>query len=101
MLSDFSFAAECRFSAKVDDVAKIIAEYWANGPDLTTPPGQWFKIAVDAALYEGLDEMETARLLFVVGSALNDAGIASWRVKVTYDSVRPLQMIQCGEDRGK
>ena len=90
-----------RFSANLDDVDKIIAEYWADGPDSTAPPGHFFKIAADAALSENLDVSETARLLFIVGSAVYDAGIASWRTKTTFDLIRPLQMIQCGEFRGQ
>ena len=35
-------------------------------------------------------------MMFIVGHALNDAGVGSWAAKVKFDSVRPLQMIQCG-----
>ena len=90
-----------RFSANLDDVDKIIAEYWADGPDSTAPPGHFFKIAADAALREKLDISEAARLLFLVGSAVYDAGIACWRTKTTFDLVRPLQMIQCGDFKGQ
>ncbi|GMH41183.1 hypothetical protein BSKO_09093 [Bryopsis sp. KO-2023] len=83
-------------SAKLDDVFKLVAEHWADGPDSTAPPGTWFLIANDAAKAEGLDTVETAKLLMLVGAALNDAGVASWRLKSTYDSIRPLQMVQCG-----
>eukprot|EP00210_Caulerpa_lentillifera_P002673 g2553.t1 len=88
-------------SARLGDREKIIAEYWADGPSTTQPAGHLWQIAADAALYERLSPAETARLLFIVGNALNDAGIASWRTKVTYDFVRPLQMIQCGEYSGR
>ena len=84
----------------MDDVDKIIAEYWADGPDTTAPPGHWFKIAADAALTEGLSQTQTAQLLFVVGHAMNDAGVASWRTKFTFNYARPLTMIQCGAYRG-
>ncbi|GMH41226.1 hypothetical protein BSKO_09136 [Bryopsis sp. KO-2023] len=83
-------------SSKLDDVFKLTAEHWADGPDSTAPPGTWFLIAKDAAEAEGLDTVETVKLLMLVGNALNDAGVASWRLKSTFDSVRPLQMIQCG-----
>jgi len=84
------------FSANLDDADKIVAEYWADGPDTTFPPGHTFKIAADAAVSENLSPEDTARLLFIVGNAVYDAGIASWRTKTTYDFIRPLQMIQCG-----
>ena len=82
-------------------MGKIIAEYWADGPDSTAPAGHWLKIAADAALYEKLDQVETAKLLFIVGNAMNDAGVASWRTKFTFAYARPLTMIQCGEYRGQ
>eukprot|EP00210_Caulerpa_lentillifera_P002701 g2581.t1 len=88
-------------SAKLGDREKVVAEYWADGPSTTTPPGHLWKIAADAAIGEELSPAETARLLFIVGNAVYDAGIASWRTKVTYDFIRPLQMIQCGKYRGQ
>eukprot|EP00210_Caulerpa_lentillifera_P002700 g2580.t1 len=99
------FAAQAEevlsFSANLGDREKIISEYWEDGPDTVTPPGHHWKIAADAAIGEGLTQTDTARLLFVVGNAVYDAGIASWRTKFTFDSSRPLQMIQCGESRGQ
>lgn len=86
-----------KISGELDDVKKVVAEYWADGPDTTMPAGHAWTIAADAAFGEGLSEEETAKLLFIVGNAVYDAGIASWRTKVTYDFVRPLQMIQCGK----
>lgn len=80
----------------MDDAQKIIAEYWADGPDTTFPPGHTFKIAADAAITENLSQKDTARLLMMVGNAVYDAGISCWRTKTTYDLIRPLQMIQCG-----
>eukprot|EP00210_Caulerpa_lentillifera_P002674 g2554.t1 len=88
-------------SGRLGDREKIIAEYWEDGKFTTQPPGHLWKIAANAALYERLSPAETARLLFIVGNALNDAGIACWRTKTTFDFIRPLQMIQCGEYRGK
>ncbi|MEZ4849312.1 MAG: hypothetical protein R3B93_11995 [Bacteroidia bacterium] len=26
------------------DYARVLAEFWANGPDSETPPGHWFTI---------------------------------------------------------
>ena len=34
--------------------------------------------------------------MFLVGNALNDAGVGAWGAKIKFDSIRPLQMIQCG-----
>lgn len=84
------------FSANLNDVNKLVAEHWADGPDTTFPPGHFFRIGMEAAKKEGLDLFETAKILFLVGNAMNDAGVAAWHSKVAFDSVRPLQMIQCG-----
>lgn len=43
-----------------------------------------------------MDIFDTAQVLFVVGNAINDAGVAAWEAKIKFDSIRPLQMIQCG-----
>lgn len=85
-----------RGSASLDDPKKLVAEYWADGPDSTAPPGTWFLIALSAAESRSLGSEETVKLLMLVGNALNDAGVGAWRVKRTYDSIRPLQMVQCG-----
>lgn len=39
---------------------------------------------------------DTARLMFLVGNALNDAGVASWDAKRFFNFARPITMIQCG-----
>lgn len=83
-------------SGELDDKEKLIAEHWADGPDSTAPPGHWWRIAAEAADESGLGTIESAKLMMLVGAALYDAGIAAWRVKTTFDYIRPLQMIQCG-----
>lgn len=87
---------EYSLSGRLNDVPKGVTEYWLDGPDGVTPAGHAFQITTDAALYEKLDSKETARLLFIVGNAVWDAAIASWRTKTIFDYSRPLQMIQCG-----
>ncbi|CAD7701074.1 unnamed protein product [Ostreobium quekettii] len=84
------------FSADLNDSNKVVAEHWADGPDTTLPPGHLFYIAVGAAEKQGLDVFASAQLLFLVGAALNDAGVAAWASKLRFDYTRPLQMIQCG-----
>ena len=44
---------------------------------------------------QGLNRSESIKLLFGIASTLFDAGIAAWAEKRFYDSIRPLQMIQC------
>lgn len=83
-------------SASLDDPQKMISEFWADGPDTTAPPGTWFLFAINAAQTRDLGIQDTVKLLMLVGNALNDAGVGAWRVKVAFDSIRPIQMIQCG-----
>lgn len=83
-------------SATLDDARKLVAELWADGPDSTAPPGTWYFIALNAIRARGLDSVEASKLLMMVGNAVLDGGIGAWRIKLTFDSIRPLQMIQCG-----
>jgi hypothetical protein len=82
-------------SANLGDIDKSIAEFWADGPDTTAPPGHWFKIAADAAAAVVLDLQSTVQLLFATGNAVMDAGIGSWSAKLMYSGARPITMIQC------
>lgn len=83
-------------SADLDDALKLVAELWADGPDSTAPPGTWYLIAINAIQSRALDTVEASKLLMMMGNAVFDAGVAAWRIKLTFDSIRPLQMIQCG-----
>ncbi|CAD7700392.1 unnamed protein product, partial [Ostreobium quekettii] len=84
------------FSTFLSDVPKMLAEFWADGPDTTAPPGHWFRITLDSAVNERLSLENTVRLMFLMGNALNDAGVASWDAKAFFNSARPITMIQCG-----
>eukprot|EP00803_Ostreobium_quekettii_P001821 evm.model.scf_234.3 EVM.evm.TU.scf_234.3 scf_234:33900-39232(+) len=85
-----------QFSRDLEDVSKITAEHWADGPDSTAPPGHWFRIAMEAGLEKHLDLVTDVKLLFLVGNSINDAGVGAWDAKIFYDSIRPITMIQCG-----
>ena len=82
-------------SANLDDRGKVIAEFWADGPDSTLPPGHWHDIAIEMTLRRNLPANETMQLLFVQSQAAFDAGIAAWTTKRSYDSARPITAIQC------
>ncbi|CAD7704987.1 unnamed protein product [Ostreobium quekettii] len=84
------------FSANLSDLTKMVAEHWADGPDSTTPPGHWYRIALEAAEVKELDLFETAKVIFLTGISLADAGVAAWDTKITFDHIRPITMIQCG-----
>jgi Domain of unknown function (DUF6851)/VCPO second helical-bundle domain len=88
------------------DYARVLAEYWADGPKSETPPGHWNVIAnavTDSAGFERriggsgdeLDPLEwDVKLYLALNAAVHDAGVAAWGLKGFYDSVRPISMIR-------
>jgi hypothetical protein len=88
------------------DYARVIAEYWADGPESETPPGHWFTLLNAASKhpsfkrnYRGagaeLDALEwDVKSYFVLGGAMHDAAIAAWGIKGWYDTVRPVSAIR-------
>jgi len=79
----------------LDDTTKTIAEFWADGPASTLPPGHWHHVCLEAIYRENLDLEQSIKLLFMQANAVFDAGIACWDTKRYYDSVRPITAIQC------
>ncbi|MFP4283171.1 MAG: vanadium-dependent haloperoxidase, partial [Opitutales bacterium] len=88
------------------DYGRILAEFWADGPDSETPPGHWNAIAntvSDHPLFERrfegkgplIDPLEwDVKIYFALNAALSDAAIACWDAKRKYDYARPITMIR-------
>ena len=88
------------------DYGRVLAEFWADGPDSETPPGHWNTIAntVSDELGErhqiggtgpDVDRLEwDVKLYFALNGATHDAAIAAWGSKRFYDYVRPISMIR-------
>lgn len=88
------------------DYTRVLAEFWADGPDSETPPGHWFTIlnhVSDSPLlekkFEGkgvvLDALEwDVKCYFILGGAMHDAAIAAWGIKGYYDYIRPISAIR-------
>ena len=88
------------------DFARVMAEFWADGPASETPPGHWNVLAnlvtdeLDpdlriGATGERLDRLEwDVKLYLALNGAVHDAAIAAWGLKGRYDSVRPISMIR-------
>ena len=95
------------------DYTRVLAEFWADGPDSETPPGHWFVIANEVAdhpalrrLYRGggpvLDKLEwDAKLYFALGGAMHDAAVTAWGIKGWYDYIRPISAIRAMADLGQ
>lgn len=89
------------------DYARVLAEFWADGPASETPPGHWFTIlnyVNDHPLFQKkfkgsgniLDNLEwDVKAYFIMGGAVHDAAIASWGIKGWYDYIRPISAIRC------
>lgn len=88
------------------DFGRVLAEFWADGPDSETPPGHWNTLANE--LHEHPDfvrefegaEPELGRLewdvkvYLALNGAMHDAAIAAWGCKRVYDYVRPISSIR-------
>ncbi len=98
---------------KRGDYARVLAEFWADGPNSETPPGHWFSIlhtVSDHPLFvrkwmgigAELDPLEyDIKSYFALGGALHDAAISAWSIKGWYDSSRPVSAIRYMGDHGQ
>jgi FG-GAP-like repeat/ASPIC and UnbV len=93
------------------DYGRILAEFWADGPNSETPPGHWNVIAnevSDSPQMAGRIGPGAAnrlrwdvQLYFGLNGALHDAAVAAWGIKRRYQSVRPISMIRYMAGRGQ
>lgn len=91
---------------KRGDFARVLAEFWADGPNSETPPGHWNTLANAVADFPGfvkriggtgpvVDDLEwDVKVYFAVNAALHDAACAAWSLKRFYDSPRPVSFIR-------
>lgn len=88
------------------DFARVLAEFWADGPRSETPPGHWFVVANGVA-----DHPSTTRQLFgtgasldplawdvhvylALGGAVHDAAVTAWEIKRRYTALRPISTVR-------
>ncbi len=95
------------------DYTRVLAEFWADGPDSETPPGHWFCILnyvndhpefVKKFKGEGpvLNDLEwDVKAYLSLGGAVHDAAIASWSIKGWYDYIRPISAVRYMADKGQ
>ena len=88
------------------DFGRVMAEFWADGPNSETPPGHWNVLANLASdelapnLRIGgrgpvVDRLQwDVKLYFALNGAVHDAAIAAWGLKGDYDSARPISLIR-------
>ncbi len=88
------------------DYARLVAEFWADGPSSETPPGHWNVLAnyvTDQSLLVKkiggggpvVDDLEwDVKLYFALNAAVHDAACACWGTKRYYDAWRPISAIR-------
>jgi Domain of unknown function (DUF6851)/VCPO second helical-bundle domain len=81
-------------SARLSDREKVIAQYWADGPNSELPPGHWCLFAGFVSRRDRHDLDADVVMFFALTNALLDAGIETWHVKRGYDYVRPITAIR-------
>lgn len=95
------------------DYGRVLAEFWADGPDSETPPGHWFTLlnyVTDHPLttrqWEGNGSARSAlewdvKTYLTLGGTVHDAAVTAWGIKGWYDYVRPISAIRHMADNGQ
>ena len=95
------------------DYARVLAEFWADGPDSETPPGHWFTIinyVSDHPLVEKriggqgpiVSDLEwDVKGYLVLGGAMHDSAVNTWGIKGYYDYIRPISAIRYMAGKGQ
>ena len=95
------------------DYTRVIAEFWADGPDSETPPGHWFTILNYVSDHPDFEkrfrgqgpvrgDLEwDVKAYFALGGAMHDAAISAWSIKGWYDYVRPISAVRWMADQGQ
>lgn len=98
---------------RTGDYGRVLAEYWADGPNSETPPGHWFTIlnmVNDHPLlekkYKGegfeMSDLEwDVKSYLAMGGAMHDSAISAWGNKGYYDYIRPISAIRYMVDKGQ
>ncbi|HRI61816.1 MAG TPA: vanadium-dependent haloperoxidase, partial [Saprospiraceae bacterium] len=66
--------------------------YWADGVGTYTPPGHWNRRAAQLIYEKQLNEIRAARVMALLNTAMEDAGIACWETKFYYLLPRPTEV---------
>lgn len=91
---------------KLADYSRVLAEWWADGPDSETPPGHWHVVANKMSDSPALvcriggvgkivDRLEwDTKMYLTLSGATHDAAVAAWGAKGQYDSARPISFLR-------
>lgn len=91
---------------KRGDFARVIAEFWADGPNSETPPGHWHVLANEVSddplvvkkirgTGNTVNDLEwDIKTYFSLAGAVHDAACVCWSNKRYYNGTRPITMIR-------
>lgn len=112
-LNPFTNAPYATQMVKRADYARVLAEFWADGPDSETPPGHWFTLmnyvsdhpeTVKKFNGQGpvLSNLEwDIKSYLALGGAMHDSAINTWGIKGYYDYIRPISAIRYMATKGQ
>jgi len=95
------------------DYARVLAEFWADGPNSETPPGHWFTILNYVndhpdlvKKYKGqgivMSDLEwDVKAYLTMGGAMHDSAVSAWSCKGYYDYIRPISALRYMMDKGQ
>jgi hypothetical protein len=95
------------------DFARVMAEFWADGPKSETPPGHWNTLAntvSDSPAFERrlfgkgnpLDPLAwDVRMYLALNGAEHDAAVAAWDIKRRTATVRAISLIRWMGGKGQ
>ncbi|MBL7941746.1 MAG: VCBS repeat-containing protein [Flavobacteriales bacterium] len=95
------------------DYVRVLAEFWADGPNSETPPGHWFSIfnyvsdhPMCTKQFKGegaaLPDLEwDVKGYLAMGGAMHDCAISVWGIKGWYDFTRPVHAVRAMADLGQ
>lgn len=88
------------------DYGRVLAEFWADGPDSETPPGHWFTLLNYVSDHPQtvkqiggtgpvVNDLEwDVKCYLALGGAMHDCAVAAWGVKGWYDYLRPISALR-------
>jgi type IX secretion system substrate protein/uncharacterized protein DUF6851 len=112
-LNPFTNAPYTPQLVKRADYARVLAEFWADGPDSETPPGHWFTLLnyvsdhpETVKKFEGLGEILSdlewdIKSYLILGGAMHDSAVSIWGIKGYYDYLRPISAIRYMAGKGQ
>ena len=95
------------------DFARVMAEFWADGPKSETPPGHWNTIANMVADSPGFVRRLFGRgepvdplawdvhVYLALNGAEHDAAISAWGIKRRTTTVRPISLVRWMGEKGQ